>query len=167
MPYRLGWNIALSHAGPYVFLYADTEAGARQAEGVVRDVLAQQGLVAAGFALDRWQPAEQEWQDASAPLPDYDERPAAEQPAAGQPGPAEYPSWESAAAAQPGWDVRAELPSHRQATQLARRLRAAGWPVSQRWKDLTVSAADDDEVNAVVQALTQDGPLNVSVRPRP
>jgi hypothetical protein len=166
MPYRLGWGIALSHDRSHVFLYADTEAGARAAEGVVRDVLANQELTATGFAFDRWNPAEQQWQDASAPLAEYEEPPVAEPPADERPDLVERPSRQPAAVAQPGWDVSAELPSHRQVTQLARRLRAEGWPVSQRWRTLTVGAADDDEVNALVQTLTEDGPLNVSVRPR-
>jgi hypothetical protein len=181
MPYRLGWGIALSNDRSHVFLYADTEAGARAAEGVVRDVLMMKGLTATGFGLDRWNPAEQRWQDASASLPEYEAAPAAEpsvaQPSFGGPSfgepsfaerpyPVERPSRQPAGVMQPGWDVRAELRSHRQVTQLARRLRAQGWPVSQRWRTLTVGAADDDEVNALVQTLTEDGPLNVSVRPR-
>jgi hypothetical protein len=166
MRHRLGWDIALSHDGPYLFLYADTEARARAAEGVVRDVLAGEGLVAAGFALDRWHPAEQQWQDASAALPDDDEG-ETEVAVAERPGLVDPQSPVAAVAVQPGWEVRAGLPSRRQAAELARRLRAKGWLVSQRWKDLTVNAVDEDEVNALVQALTQDAAVNVSVRPRP
>lgn len=171
MPYRLGWGIGLSHDRSHVFLYADTEAGARAAQGVVRDVLANRELTATGFALDRWNPAEQQWQDASAPQSEYEQPPSAE-PASAQPASGgradlvDHPSRQPTAVALPGWDVRAELRSHRQVTQLARRLRAEGWPVSQRWRTLTVGAADDGEVNALVQALTENGPLNVSVRPR-
>ena len=70
---RLGHRVAVSADGPRVFLYAGTEDAAREADRVVREVLAQRGL-GADFALDRWHPAEEEWQDADVPLPQSDEQ---------------------------------------------------------------------------------------------
>jgi hypothetical protein len=175
-PYRLGWGIAVSHSGPRMFLYAENELAARQAEQVVRDTLASLQLVATGFALDRWNRVEQEWQDASVTPSDYEQGPAeevteglpgdrlaAEGPAAGWLGSPERMSRQPVAGAG-GWEVRASLPSRRQATELARRLRAAGWPVSQRWRSLVVTVGES-EVSVLVQALTEEGPVNVSVRP--
>jgi hypothetical protein len=181
MPYSLGWGIAVSHAGPRMFLYGDTELAARQAELVVRDALASAQLAATGFALDHWNRSEQEWQDASATPSDSDEAPAGEVPEvvptegligeepAGEGLAAQWQGSAERLSRQPvigagGWEVRASLPSRREATELARELRAAGWRVSQRWKSLIVSA-DESEVSGVVQALTEKGPVSVSVRP--
>src|SRR5919202_3230138 len=65
---RLGNRVAVSGDENHVFLYADTEAAAREAERVVRELLAQHGAQGE-FALDRWHPIEEQWEDASVPLP--------------------------------------------------------------------------------------------------
>lgn len=65
---RLGYRVAVSADGLSVFLYAGTEDAARGAGRVVRDVLAQQQL-SADFALGRWHPLKEEWQDPDTPTP--------------------------------------------------------------------------------------------------
>ena len=67
----------MSVDGPTVFLYAGTEDAAREADRVVREVLAQQQL-SAELTLDRWHPLEEECEDASVPMPDTAEQRAAE-----------------------------------------------------------------------------------------
>ena len=66
---RLGRRVAVSADGPNVFLSAATEDTAREADRVVRELLAKHQLTAE-FALDRWHPLEEDWVDASAPLPE-------------------------------------------------------------------------------------------------
>lgn len=56
----LAHRVVMSVDGPTVFLYAGTEGTAREADRVVREVLAQQQL-SAEFTLDRWHPLEEEW----------------------------------------------------------------------------------------------------------
>jgi len=66
---RLGNRIVLSEDGGELFLYAGSEDSAREAEHLVRDVLAQHQM-GADIKVSRWHPAEEEWEDAGAPLPE-------------------------------------------------------------------------------------------------
>ena len=155
---RLGRRVAVSADGPRVFLYAGTEDAAREADRVVREVLAQRGL-GAGFALDRWHPAEEEWQDADVPLPQSDEQRAAEH----QRLEAEE-TQESLATGHAQFEVRVELPSHREAVALADRLQAEGRPVIRRWKFLVLGANDSDDARDLAQVIKQEAPAGATVQ---
>src|SRR5262245_66606738 len=65
---RLGRSVAIGAGDSQIFLYAGTENAARDAERVARDVLASQGIPAE-FALHRWHPIEEEWEDPDVALP--------------------------------------------------------------------------------------------------
>lgn len=156
---RLVDGVAVSADGPRLFVYATTEDAARAADRVVREVLAEHQVVAAGFTLDRWHPDEQDWEDANVPMPGSDDERAAERQRL-----MDYETQQSVAAGQAGWHVRAELPSHRQAVELAQRLRAEGRPVIRRWKYLILGAANEDEANALAWAIAQQAPPDASVR---
>jgi hypothetical protein len=153
----LAHRVVMSVDGPTVFLYAGTEGTAREAERVVREVLAQQQL-SAEFTLDRWHPLEEEWEDVSVPMPDTAEQRAAEHQRL-----VDYETEESLAAGQAGWEVRVELPSHRQAVELAERLQAEGRPVIRRWKYLVLGANNEDDASALAEAIGQEIPGKASV----
>jgi hypothetical protein len=157
--YRLGDSVAVSADGPCLFLYAATEDAARGADRVLREVLDQHQLAATGFALDRWHPDEQDWEDAGVPMPVSDEQRAAERQRL-----MDYQAQQSAAAGQAGWQVRIELPSHRQAVELAWRLRAEGRPVIRRWKYVILGAASEDEASALAGVIAQHAPVDASIR---
>ena len=75
---RAGEDVSITVGKTGVFLYAATADAAAAAEGMAREVLAQQGL-AADIRLDRWDPSRQAWlppSDAAAPelLPSGQER---------------------------------------------------------------------------------------------
>ena len=74
---RAGEDVSVTARKKRVFLYAATADAAATAEGMAREVLAQQGL-AADIRLDRWDPSRQAWlppSDAAAPeLPSGQER---------------------------------------------------------------------------------------------
>jgi hypothetical protein len=72
---RAGEDISVTAGKAGVFLYAATADAAATAEGMAREVLAQQGLVA-DIRLDRWDPSRQAW------LPPSDA--AAAEPPSGQ-----------------------------------------------------------------------------------
>ena len=154
---RLGRRVAVSADGPRVFLYAGTEDAAREADRVVREVLAQRGL-GADFALDRWHPAEEEWQAAEVPLPQSDEQRAAEH----QRLEAEE-TQESLATGHAQFEVRVELPSHHAAVALADRLQAEGRPVIRRWKFLVLGANDSDDARDLAQVIRQEAPADATV----
>ena len=154
---RLGHRVAMSVDGPTVFLYAGTEDTAREAERVVREVLAGHQL-SAEFSLDRWHPLEEDWEDASVPMPDTAEQRASEHRRL-----MDAETQQSLAAGQAGWEVRVELPSHHQAVELAERLQAEGRPVIRRWKYLVVGANNEDDASAFAEEIGQEVSARASV----
>jgi hypothetical protein len=158
---RLGHRVAVSADGPDIFLYAASEDAAREAERIVRDVLAQRQL-AAEFALDRWHPIEQEWEDAGAPLPQ-----TAGQQQAERQRRVDDDTQESLATGQAEWEVRVELPSRREAVELAKRLEAEGRRVVRRWKYVVVGANNEDEAAEFARAIGQEAPAGATVHSGP
>lgn len=154
----LGDSVAVSADGPHLFLYAATEDAAHAAGQVLSEVLIQHQLAATEFALDRWHPDEQDWEDAGVPMPVSDGQLAAERQRL-----MDYQSQQSAVAGRAGWQVRVELPSHRQAVELAGRLRAGGHPVIRRWRYLILGAANEDEATALAGVIAQHTPADVSI----
>jgi hypothetical protein len=57
---RAGEDVSVTASKTGVFLYAATADAAATAEGMAREVLARQGLVA-DIRLDRWDPSRQAW----------------------------------------------------------------------------------------------------------
>jgi hypothetical protein len=155
---RLGHRVAVSADGPRVYVYAGTEDAAREADEVVRQVMAKHGL-GADYALDRWHPAEQEWQDAEVPVPQTGEQLEAEH----QRLEAEE-TRESVAAGHAQFEVRVELPTHQEAVALAERLQAEGRPVIRRWKFLVLGANDSDDARDLAAAIAQEAPADASVQ---
>jgi len=76
----------------------------------------------------------------------------------------DYQAQQCVSPGQAGWEVRVELPSHRQAVELAWRLRAEGRPVIRRWKYLILGAANEDEASTLAEAIAQQAPADASVR---
>ena len=77
-----------------------------------------------------------------------------------------YDEREAAEARERGWadfEVRAELPSHRETVRLAKRLEAEGIPVARRWKFLIVGAATEDDANALAERLRAEAPEGTRV----
>ncbi len=157
---RLGSVISVSGEGARVFLYADTESAATEAERVVEHVLAQRSLEAT-FAIDRWHPVEERWEKAALPLPDSPESVAVEQ----QRRDADE-SAESAATGLATWDVRVELGSHREAVELAERFEAEGYALARRWTYLTVGAANEDDAKELAARIAREAPA-ATVRVEP
>ncbi len=154
---RLGRRIAVSVDGPSVFLYAGSENAAREADRVVRELTAKHGL-SADYALDRWHPAEEEWESADVAMPQTDEERAAEHGRL-----EEDETRESLATGKAEWEVRVELPSHHAAVELADRLTAEGRPVIRRWTLLVLGANDSDDANALAEVIKQEAPAGTSV----
>src|SRR5262249_13339705 len=156
---RLGDAVSVSREGGTVFIYADTQAAAREAERVVREILAADGIEAS-TTLERWHAEELRWEDASAPLPEtaaqheveHERRMAAESA--------------EARAGRPEWEVRLELPSHHAASELAGRLEDEGVPVVRRWSHLLVGADNEDAAAALAERLRTEAPeARVAVTP--
>jgi hypothetical protein len=75
---RAGEDVSVTAGKTGVFLYAATADAAATAEGMAREVLAEQGL-AADIRLDRWDPSREAWLSpggaAAAELPSAQEEP--------------------------------------------------------------------------------------------
>ena len=158
---RLGHNIAVGAGDSQVFLYAGTEVAAREAERTARELLGQLG-VEAEFALDRWHPIEEEWQSPDVAMPTTEaERQAEHQRLE------DAETAESLAAGSAQWQARAELPSHREAVELAQKLQDEGYVVVRRWKFLVVGANSDDGARALADHIMQIGPADAEVTAEP
>jgi hypothetical protein len=154
---RLGGRVAVSADGPSIFLYAGSENAAREADRVVRDLAAKYEL-AADFALDRWHPDEEEWENADAAVPRTEQERAAEHERLEA-----DETRESLATGKAEFEVRVELSSHREAVRLAERLTAEGRQVIRRWTLLVLGANDSDDANALAELIKREAPADAKV----
>jgi hypothetical protein len=143
----LGARVAVSRDDDELFLYAGTEEAARAAEKVVRADLEEHGTQAT-VELTRWHDDAEEWKPADVPLPGTDAERAAEH--------AELIAKEDADTVSDSateWEIRVDLPSHRDAKRLAERLKTEGVEPVRRWKYLFVGAPDEDQARAWAEEL--------------
>jgi hypothetical protein len=152
---ELGDRIAVSSDGPHVFLYADTRLAARAANDVLLAVLEEAGATA-DPQITRWHPIEEQWEDASVPLPDTEDERRAER--------ARLDAEDEAVSVATGvaqWEVRIELASHDEAERLADELEAGGRSVVRRSRFLIVGANDRDDAEGLANDLRSRGTVHV------
>ena len=155
---RLGDRVIVTRNGPEVFLYSAGERGAREAERVVKELVAEHGL-SAQVALTRWHPVEESWKDASIPLPRTEEERRAEHE--------RLEAAEREELAEEGefdWEVRAKLPSHGDMARLADRLEAEGLAVTRRWRYMLVGALTEDDARAIARRIEGEAPAGTEAR---
>jgi hypothetical protein len=150
---RLGDRVVVTRDGPHVFLYAASESAAKEAERVVRELLASDELEGE-VALTRWHPDEEAWKDASIPLPQTEEERAAER---------ERHRAAEEASGEHDWEVRVDLPSLRETFELAGRLRDEGLHVRRRWRYLLVEAASEEDGTELAERIRTEGPEGTEV----
>ncbi|HXV33061.1 MAG TPA: hypothetical protein VD769_03540 [Gaiellaceae bacterium] len=156
-----GGRVAVSRDGPRVFLYADTEALARDADGIVRALLSSEGREAR-VAFERWHPVEQEWKDAALPLPQTEDEIRAERERQQA-----REAAESLATGEAEWEVRVSLPSREATDALADRLEGEGIPVTRRATFLLVGAVNEDQATALAERLRGQAPEGATVEVEP
>jgi hypothetical protein len=150
-------RLIVSVDGPRVFVYAGTREQAEQARDLIVKLAATQEW-AITQALTHWHPEAEEWEDPDLPLPAGDAARVAEH--------AELIAAEREQLAQTGapeFEVRVDLPSHRDASHFAELLRAEGLPAVRRWKYLVVGATDEDAAAALAQRLEGEAPAGSKV----
>lgn len=149
---RLGDQVAVTSSDIQVFVYARGAGSADEAAQVVREVLARHD-VSAPVRTERWSPWEQQWRDAS------DE--ASADVAAERRAVHEYRQEQererSMTTGFSAWQVRVELPSHRDVVALASHLAAQGWRVRPRRRYLIAWADCEDDAKDLAQVLSGDG----------
>src|SRR5262245_27638802 len=99
-------RLAVSRDGEHVFVYAASQPEAVRASEIIAAVLREHGMEATQSSIEHWLDDEDRW-DSDPP----------------------YEGWE-AEALEHGyapWEVRVELPSRHEATELAERLREEGY----------------------------------------
>ena len=145
-------RVVLSREKGRIFAYA----GARDQAEAVRervDKIVEEQTWSATTELRHWHPLAERWEDPDAPLPSDDAARVAEHRELID---AERGRLEETG--QPEFEVRVELPSHRDAVRFAERLRAEGLPAVRRWKYLVVGASDEDEAKALAARLETEAP---------
>jgi hypothetical protein len=154
---RLGRRAMVTRDGPRLFVYASSEDEAREGERVVRELAAEDDLVAK-TTLTRWHPVEEAWKDASIPLPhtEAEEREELER--------REEAEWQEAE--EEGsfdWLVKVALPSRAEATKLADRLADEGYPIHRRWRYVTVDVVTEERANELATELGDQLPPDAEV----
>jgi hypothetical protein len=147
---RLGSSVMVTRDGSRVFLYAVSEAQAREAERVVRDLVAADELTAE-IRVTRWHPLAEEWQDASVPLPASSEEQAAER-AAREAAEAREAEIEG----DYDWHVVAHAAGRAEAIELASRLAAEGLPVRRRWRYVTIGVLTEERAEDLAERLRSE-----------
>jgi hypothetical protein len=155
---RLGKRLAVevSAGDSAVFFYGDSEEQVLEAGRLVRAILYEQGLEAA-VDVSRWHPLEERWEDASVPLPQTEAERGAEL--------ARLEAEEVAESRAGGadWEVRVELPGHRETAELTERLEADGIPVLRRWRFLLIGAESERQANELAARLREQVPAGSAV----
>lgn len=149
---RLGDRVVVSADGPRIFLYADSRERAEEALRIVVPLVRGRGLLAK-TRIERWHPDEERWEDSAIPLPETPEEREAEHERR-----EEREEAEALASGEAEWEVRVELPSHRETVDFAERLEAEGLPVVRRWKYLLIGAASEDDANALADRVRKEAP---------
>ncbi len=150
---RLGQRIVVTRDGPHVFLYAGDEAGAHQAELVARELVAADDL-SADIAVTRWHPLEEDWLDASIPLPRTDEEQREE---------LERREETERQEGTYDWLVKIDMPSRSEAEKLEELLQGEGLSVHRRWRYLTVDIATEEHANELASRLRDLAPAEAEV----
>ena len=142
--------------GPDVFVYAGDRAQAEQAAAVVTQILDGHGL-SADISIACWHPEAEEWRPPDEGLPDTPEEQAAEHDIR------EAKEAEESSERGPQWEVRIDLPSHREALEIADRLEAEGLTPLRRWTHVFISAATEDDAQALADRLRGELPPEATI----
>jgi hypothetical protein len=160
---RLGGRIAATGQDDCVFLYADTDATAREAERVVSDVLTARDIQVATTKIEHWHHAEERWEDATKPTPSAPAQTHAEHE--------RLEEEEKAESERDGiaeWEIRIEFASHHDARLFEQRLEHEGFRhLVRRWRFLIVGTDDKDDADAWAQRLRDDLPEGATLHVEP
>lgn len=115
--------------------------------------LAQQHGWKLDAELTHWHPTAEDWEDPDLPLPIGDATTKAEHQALIA---AERRQVEESG--HPEFEVRVDLPSHREAVQLVDTLRREGLPVVHRWKYLLIGVPDEDSGRELAEKIQGQAP---------
>ena len=150
---RLGGRVVVgADGGDGLYLYAHTQDAAAAAQQSVSNLLSSQGI-GADYAVERWHPIAEEWESADLPLPSTPTEIQAERK--------ELDAEETTESVSGGvalFEVRVQLPSHRESVALAARLADEGYSVVRRWRFLVVGANNEDQAEEFAARIRSEAP---------
>jgi hypothetical protein len=155
---KLGGKVMVgADGGSDLFLYTSTYDSAAAAQQSVAGILSGHGL-SAQFTVERWHPIEEEWEPADAALPTTaaqieKERKRLDAEETG----------ESLALGIALFEIRVQLPTHRDSVALAAQLKAEGYSVVRRWRFLVVGANNADQAEEFAGRIRQEVPAGAVV----
>jgi len=150
-------RVVVSREAAELLCYAGSREQAEKAERLIRSLAERHGWHVE-CELRRWHPAEEQWEDPDKPLPASDGERAAEHE--------ELIKREEDEARERGWpefEVRVECASHRDAVELANRLRAEGMAPVHRFRYVLVGALDEDMATELAERLRGEVPAGSTV----
>jgi hypothetical protein len=150
-------RVIVSREEQRVFLYAGSREQAEAARDLAAKVASENGW-SPEISLTHWHPDAEEWEGPDKPLPASDAAKLAEH--------AELVAAERKAVeagAPPQYEVRVDLPSHRDTVRFDEMLEAEGLPTVRRWKYLVVGAADEDTARELATRLEAEAPQGSEV----
>jgi hypothetical protein len=151
-------RVIVSRDGAEVFLYAGTREQAESARALI-DSLAHKQEWKLSAELTRWHPDAEEWEDPDAVPADDDASRKAEHEEL-----IATERRETEERGRPEFEVRVDLPSHREAARFEQQLRAEGLPAIHRGRYLLVGATDEDVAKALAERLQGEAPAGSQVR---
>jgi len=145
-------RVIVSRNGTSIFLYAGDREQAEKARTLVEQ-LAQKEQEEVNVTFTRWHPEAEEWRPADEPLPGGGGATAVEHAAR-----VARERQETAESGYPEYEVRVDLPSHREAKELVERLSAEGLRSVHRWKYVLLGTADEDSANELAERVRAEVP---------
>jgi hypothetical protein len=160
---RLGGKVVVTRDGPRLFAYTETEEQAREAERVLREVAAAEG-VTGDVRVTRWHDVAEEWQDASLPVPQTEDELDAEYARR-----EEAEAREAETEGEYDWHVVAHVSDRAAAEELAKRLAARDIQVARRWRYVVAGALTEEHALEIADLVRAEAPedTEVSVEPNP
>ncbi len=148
-------RIGVSRDGDEVFCYADTREQAERVQQLIQTLAAQHHWELT-TELRRWHPTAEQWEDPDRPLPAAGDQAEHAELIASEREEAEVQGY-------PDFEVRVQCHSHRDAVELAERLRGEGLEVVRRWKYLLIGAEDEDSARELAERLRTEVPAGATV----
>ena len=157
---RLGREVIVTRDGSRLFLYTVTQEEAQEAARVVEELTAAESLTAQ-FQTTRWHPVEEEWKDASLPLPRTPAEEALERQRR-----EERERQEVAAGGDYDWQVHVRARDRAEAAALERQLLDQALPAKRRWRFVTIGALNEEQADEIASTVRRGLPeADVEVQP--
>jgi hypothetical protein len=157
---RLGRHVVVTRQGSKLFLYTGTDDEAEEAARVVRELASAEGL-SAEIRTTRWHPVEEDWVDASVPLPETESDRALERRRRD-----EREQREVDEGGAYDWHVHVRAPDRAEAAALEQRLLDDALPAKRRWRYVTIGALTEEQAETLAARARSELPeADVEVQP--